>query len=178
MKEKPMEISIGDYGRHIFDVMAKEDPAHMPDHFKSIREKAEPLVRELLRLNSEMQPSGYRIIGYKDASGKKQLSERQRIAIAQKRLWGVEAGELAETDFLWLYKDLDYEMHVGEQPPCSVEYIKKDTIGVNVDVWSTDVTVKVSKDTLVLRAPADWQENKELYGSWDYWLEQADKLGI
>jgi len=174
---KPKEIAVGDYGRFMFESMLKETPEQMGKHWASIREKAEPLVRELLRLNSEMKPGSYRIIGYKDATGKEQLADHQRVKKAQEQLWGVKAGELAETDFLWLL-DSDYEMHIGEQPPCNIEYIKKDAIGVNVDVWSNDVTVKISKNTLVLKAPTDWEEKEEVYSSWEYWLEQAAKLGI
>lgn len=157
--------------------MLKETPEQMGKHWASIREKAEPLVRELLRLNSEMKPGGYRIIGYTDASGKKQLSDHQQVRNAQKELWGIKASEATENDLVWLI-DSDYEMYIEEQPPCSIEYVKKDAIGVNVDIWGDDVTVKVSKNTLILKAPADWKEKEELYSSWNYWLEQADKLGI
>jgi len=93
---KPMEITVGMYGSCIFESMLKETPEQMGAHWASIREKAEPLVRELLRLNSEMKPSSYRIIGLKDASGKEQLSSPQRVRKAQKKLWGIKASEVAE----------------------------------------------------------------------------------
>lgn len=175
---KPMEITIGDYGRFMFESMLKDTPEQMGTHWASIRVKAEPLVRELLRLNSEMKPDGYRLIGYKDESGKIHLSDHQRVRKAQEQLWGVKAGELTDNDWLWLHDDSDYEMHIGEHQPCRIEYIKNDTIGVNVDIRGHDVIIKVSKNTLVLKAPADWEAKEDVYNSWEYWLEQADKLGI
>lgn len=169
------EIDVGAYGRMMFEQMTSANSNNI-DHWESIRAKAEPLVRELIKLNEEMKPTGYNILGYSE-KGKKKLSKHERIDAAQEKLWKVEASTLKVGDLVWLV-DSDHEMYIVQSQPCPVEYKKKDTIGVSIDMWGEDVIVKIHKTDEVFKAPADFDEKEELYTSEKYWLKQADKLGI
>lgn len=172
-----MEIKIGHYGRMMFEIMTGKDSGLQ--HWESIRARAEPLVRELLRLNEEMKPNGgYQITGYINEKGKKKLSKHERIDLAQQKLWGVPAEELKVGDKVWLPSSTDHEMYVGQNSPCPVEFIKGDIVGVEVDMWGEEIIVKIHKSTKVLRAPNDWKEKEPLYCSDEYWLEQAEKFNL
>ncbi len=172
-----MEVTIGEYGRMMFEMMVG-GKKNMPDHWKSIANKAEPLVRELIKLNDEMKPGSYDIIGYKGTDGKKKLSKHERIRLAQKRLWGTKAGTLKEGERLWLCSNYDIEMYIGEQSPAPVEFVKKDSIAIEMQGCNYEYMVRVDADELVLKAPDDFFDKEEEYTSDKFWLEQADELGI
>lgn len=169
-----MEISVGQYGHYMFETMCGQ-PEDMPPHWRSIREKAEPLVAELIRLNDEMKPNGYKLTGQLPG-GKIQQTEFNRIRKTQELLWGVEASALND-DLVWLV-DSDYEMYIHQDSPCPVEFIKKDgTVVVSVGDYRGQVC-RLRPTDVVLRAPSDWEENESTYNKKHYWLEQADRLGI
>jgi len=178
-----MEITVGDYGRAMFEMMMsypKNNPNgyYDPPHWASIREKAEPLVRELLRLNEEMKPSGYRLIGYTDNTGKIHLPKHERAQLAQKQLWGVVADTLKIGDRVWLL-DSDYDMQVDEQEPGVVEFINEHNVGVEISGFNHEFIARVGKKQTVIKAPSDWddEDGNEKY-DFTWWLEQADRLGI
>ncbi len=174
-----MEISIGDYGRMMFEMMTATDD-YPPDHWLSIKLDAEPLVRRLIALNTEMEvdgkKGGYKIVGYKEGD-KKKLSEYERIVLAQKKMLTVKAKSLKEGDRIW-YSDGDIEMHIGEQDPAPVIDVTKKAVYVEMDGCNYEYIVQVGKEEDVLKAPEDWHAHSEKYGSAEYWLEQADRLGI
>lgn len=170
-----MELKVGEYGRHLFEIMTSKKNSQS-DHWESIRKKAEPLVRELIKLNSEMKGGGYQIVGYTDESGKEKLSEFKRIEMAQDKLWKVKASSLKKGDKVWLFGD-EPEMYIRETEPGTVEEVGKEWIYVELYDWE-EYTKKIHKHAEVLRAPKDWKKKEELYTSDEYWLKQADKLKI
>lgn len=173
-----MEIDVDDYGKHLFSSML-EKKGTAGQHWESIRSKAEPLVRELIRLNSEMKGGGYKLVGYKDESGKEILPDHKRITKAQEELWSVYTADLKVGDRIWLLNDCDFEMHIGEQEPGKVEEVTGKAVYVELYSWE-EFTQKLpkNKNTKVLRAPKNWEDKEEEYTSDEYWLKQADKLGI
>lgn len=72
-----MEISVGNFGRMMFEVMLGGGK-HIPEHWDSIRSEVEPLVRQLLMLNSKMAGGGYQIYGYVGDDGEMVLSEFEK----------------------------------------------------------------------------------------------------
>lgn len=171
-----MELTIGDYGKYLFEQMTKDKKHNNSDHWESIRKKSEPLVRELIKLNSEMKGGGYILVGYVDESGKEKLPDHKRILLAQEKLWNVKVSKLAKGDRVWLNGD-EPEMYIGQDEPGVVEAVSKEWVYVTLRNWE-DYTKKIHTHAEVLRAPKDWMKNEELYSSDKYWLEQADKLGI
>jgi hypothetical protein len=182
VSKKKMELTVGQYGDHLFEMMVGRgvsNPGYCPDHWESIRAEAEPLVRRLIALNDEMKGGGYSIVGYHgaDAGGRKKLPLVERILLAQKKLWLVKAGDLREGDLVWLYKDYDIEMYIEENDPVAVTEITKK--GVYLDhPFERHGTYRISPDAEVFRAPDDWEEKQHVYQTQDYWVEQADRLGI
>ncbi len=173
-----MEIEIGDYGKYLFQQMVKEEQYRTNDHWESIRKKAEPLVRELIKLNSAMKGGGYKLVGYVDDSGKTKLPDHKRIKLVQEKLWKVSSDKLKTGDKIWLLED-EPEMYIGQDDPGKVDDVTDKNVYVELYNWE-EYTQKLekNKDYFVLRAPKDWDDNEELYSSDEYWLQQADKLGI
>lgn len=169
-----MEIKIGDYGRMIFEMILGEK--NLPDHWKSIHQEAKPLVLQLLSLNEKMENGGYNIVGYQDETGNKKLSEKERLKLTEKELFGVFADQLNKGDYVWLFEDPEFEMYVGEHDPIYVDYVAENFVLLDhpYDRYSS---YKISKKTMVLKAPKDWMQNQSFYSN-EWWLEQADKLGI
>ena len=147
-----METTIGNYGRMIFEMMCVKNG--LPDHWESIKTKAQPLVQELIRLNSEMKPVGYDIIGTYDENGRKKLSKSKRIEIAQEMMWQVEATTLKTKDLVWINSG-DYEMYIGQQDPGIVEDVTKKCIYVSTDYFGNSQLTKLFKGDKVLKAPDD-----------------------
>ena len=98
--------------------------------------------------------------------------------MAQKRLWGVKAGTLKEGDKLWLCSNYDVEMYIGEQSPAPVEFVKKDSIAIEMEGMNCEYMIRVDAQELVLKAPDDFNDKEDVYTSDKFWLEQADELGI
>lgn len=170
-----MEISIGDYGRHLFEQMTNKKNGL--SHWDSIRAEAKPLVEKLLELNQKMEGGGYQIIGIKDKSGKKVLSQAARIKKAQMQ-WECEAGTLKEGDRIWLHDNYDHEMYIGQNDPVEVMDITKKGIYLEMNGFNCEYVQQISVDEKVLKAPADFLDKEDEYTSDEYWLEQADKMGI
>ena len=172
-----MELTVAEYGRHLFSTMLSKNGSS-GEHWESIREKAEPLVRQLIKLNSEMKNGGYNLVGYVDEYGKEKLPDHKRISLTQEKLWKVSTSELKQGDKIWLINE-EPEMYIGETDPAPVDEITDKNVYITLNHWD-DYTEKLknSKSYFVLRAPKDWSKNQELYSSDEYWLEQADKLGI
>lgn len=166
-----MEINVAAYGKIMFEMMTSEYK-DLPKHWQSIYVKAEPLVKELIRLNNEMSNGGYEIYGCKNNLGEPILSKWDKINKAQKQLWGIKANKLKKGDLVWL---IDNDMTIQENP-CHVEYKHKDYVAVEIP--HLNYVEKVRLDEVVLKAPSDWNEKKQLYTSDNYWLEQAAKLGL
>jgi hypothetical protein len=175
--ELSMEISIGDYGRMMFEIMNGKYK-DMPEHWQSISKEAEPLVKQLLALNAKMTNGGYEIIGVKDEKGKKKLSKFERIQKAQKE-WEVSASTLKEGDQIWLLSAYsDHEMYIGQDDPVTVQDVTKKGVYVEMQGCNYEFTECVRLTDKVLKAPADFDNREELYTSDEFWLEIADKLGI
>jgi hypothetical protein len=177
-----MEITIGDYGCMIFEMMTGQSRLrNMPEHWASIAKEATPLVEQLLALNQKMKSreGGYSIVGYKDKTGKVVRSEHERISMAQKKSWCATAGELKEGDLFWVNDGRsDIEMYIGQDDPVQVDEITKKGVYFEMQHCGGEHTEKIGLDTKVLKAPADFEEKEDLYTSKKYWLEQADKMGI
>lgn len=169
-----MEVTIGDYGRMMFEMMTGKYK-DMPEHWRSIYGKAEPMIRQLVELNNEMKGGGYRIVGYiKD--GKKVLSGWEAVRLAQKRLWGAKIGDLKIGDLVWLLED--HDMCIGSNDPCPIEYIHKNYVAVEVPHMGGEHIEKIHPTEIVLKAPDDWKEKEMLYTSDSYWVDKANELGI
>lgn len=173
-----MEMTLFDYGGHLFNVMASNEIRYIK-HWESIREKAEPLVRKLIRLNNEMEGGGYQIVGYTDVGGKKKLSKYERIDRSQKKLWGVKASKLKIGERVWLCNNEEHEMYINQnEDPVYVHDISKKGIYIEMLGLGGEYIITIPKNELVLKAPDDFDLKLEEYCSEKYWLEQADKLGI
>ena len=172
-----MEVNIGDYGRMMFEMMTGTR-SNMPDHWESISKEAEPLVRQLIDLNIKMKNGGYNIVGYKDKEGKKKLSKFERIKQAQKA-WEVSADTLKEGDQIWLVSTYsDHEMYIGQDDPVIVQDVTKNGVYVEMQGCNYEFTTCVRLTDKVLKAPADFDDREDEYGSDEYWLGVAEKLGI
>lgn len=179
-----MEISVGDYGRMIFEMsIGERDRKNLPDHWKAIVDEAEPLVRKLLALNDKMaavsHDGGYKIHGYIDKKGKKSkkiLSDFERIRQAVVKSWEVKTDTLKEGDTVFLHKD--YDIPAENYPydgATTVNMINKGRFFVDHPLDRHGVYE--IRDEEVLKAPADYDDNNE-YQSQEYWLAKATELGI
>jgi hypothetical protein len=168
-----IEITIGQYGRMMFEMMTSNDARELPKHWASIRAEAEPLVRQLIALNARMSGSGreggYTLTDYTE-NGKPVLSAASRIDIAQIRLWGVKGSDLKVGDRVWVNGDLEESLGY-------VEFITEHYVCIDM---GRDGMTKFHKTQNCLRAPADFRANEDIddrFGR-DYWLARADELGI
>jgi hypothetical protein len=166
-----MEISIGDYGRMMFEEMTSAKSGCL--HWDSIRDEAKPLVHKLLELNNKMKNAPYQIVGIKE-NGKKVLSKAKRIEKAQVQMWGYKACVLKEGDYVWLNDNNDHEMYIRQDDPVKVIDITKKGIYLAMH----DIIERINIDENILLAPADFHGKEESYTSDEYWLKQADALGI
>jgi hypothetical protein len=173
MAKDKIELQIEEYGRVLFRAMTEGDE-HASSFWSNIRAEAKPLVEQLIALNDKLEGGGYELVGMV-SKGKVKLTRLQRIKEAQKKLWGVAARKVKEGDYVWLCENYDLEMYVGEDDPLPVDTVKKDYIIVD---RHRDGMERVAGDEIVLLAPVDFDENEAKYGTDEYWLEQADKLGI
>jgi len=165
-----MEISVGDYGRMIFEMtVAEKYGNNLPEHWQSILAEAEPLVRKLLELNKKMtvdgKPGGYRIHGYiEKVKGKKKkvLSDHQKIREAQRRVL-VEAKTLQEGDRFWLFENYDFEMYVGQDDPLVVSEVTKKAVYFGMShMGGGHHTESISLTEKVLKAPDFFKEEEEI----------------
>ena len=70
-------------------------------------------------------------------------------------------------------------MHIGQEEPLVVEVVDDNWIAVETEEAPHCYRLlKIGKSETVLKAPKDWEENEKMYSEDEYWLEQADKLGI
>lgn len=177
-KNKKMEMKIGEYAKHLFEIMVGDDRyfgGRGPEHWESIRAEAEPLVKQLIALNDKMSNGGYSIVGYKK-EGKKVLSKSERIREAQKQLWEVEANTLKVGDYVF-YDEGEETSYVDDAVgPWKVDDVSIKGVYIDVQHCGGWHTAKITKDEKVIKAPDDWDDNGMYTDEW--WLEQADKLGI
>ena len=169
-----MEVSVGDYGRMMFEMMVGEK--HLPDHWESIKAEAEPLVRKLLALNAKMSSGGYEIHGYSD-KGKTVLSVQEKVEAAQRRFL-IPASELQEGDSFWLFDNQEHEMYVGQDDPFIVEDVTKKGIYYEASHLGGRHTERIDPDEKVLKAPdcfKNFDENNDRkqreFTSDEYWLK-------
>jgi hypothetical protein len=180
-----MEISVGDYGRMMFEMMIAEKYGNLPEHWKSIQAEAEPLVRQLLELNKKMlvdgKPGGYEIHGYveKGKKKKKVRSKFERIRMAQEHGLKVKASSLKIGDRIWMLPAFsDHEMYVGQDDPVPITDIgRTGTIYVEMQGCNYEYPATVNPTDDVLKAPKDWDDNDD-YRTDEYWLARADKFGF
>ena len=169
-----MEIEIGDYGQIIFEMMVG-DTGELPDHWARARHRAEPLVRQLIRLNGELR-LGYELIGYKDDNGKLILSKAQKIDKAQKT-WAVPAKELKIGDQVWLLDSRYDNMRIENRQPGTVTHKIKNIITIEILIsYGRWEAAKIQEKDYVLKAPPDWEKNQDRYSSDEYWLEIYEQL--
>jgi hypothetical protein len=170
-----MEVSIGEFGRMIFEMVA-ERPQYAPAHWRSIQHEAAPLVKQLLALNKKMdQP--YEIIGVEKENGKKSLSQMERIKLAQIKLWGRKAGELKVGNQIWLYNNCDHEMYITQDSPVKIIDRTDKFVYVEMRGCNYEFILNLKHGTLVLLAPNDFEDDGP-YTQREYWLNRADELGI
>ena len=171
------EVTLGQYGRMIFEIMAGKPDDHMPEHWKSIEAEARPLVLQLLAINNKMSNGGYNIHG-QYVNGKKVLSKQERIGRAMWHDWNTPAPNLKMGDRLWVSHG-DIEMDPFGEEPAPVEYIKGEgnerVVGID---RGRDGVYKLGPCDKVLKAPSDYDDREDEYQSDDYWLKRADVLGI
>jgi hypothetical protein len=150
-----MEVSVGDYGRMIFEMMVAEK--HLPDHWQSIKAEAEPLVRKLLALNAKMSNGGYEIHGHND-KGKKVLSAHEKIKAAQSRCL-VPARDLREGDRFWLFDD--YNDTFNDDHPFVVEDVTKRGIYYEARHLGGRHTERIDSTEMILKAPDCFKNDDE-----------------
>lgn len=202
-----MEVSLSEYGRMMFEMMCGKKN-NMPDHWASIAAEATPLVMQLIALNEKMvvdgKAGGYEVIGAPDKTGKKKLSKRRRIELAQEKDLLTTAGSLKVGDHFWLHKHYDHEMYVGEHEPVRADDITAKGIYFDMPHCGGSHMERIGPNDKVLKAPGcfgDWPaptafSNKEItedeyreqararyaeqerFTSDEYWLKRAEELGL
>jgi hypothetical protein len=70
------------------------------------------------------------------------------------------------------------EMYVSETEPAKVDAVNEKNVYLEMKGCGGEFMVKIERNKYVLKAPKDWYEKEKKYTSDEYWLEQADKLGI
>ena len=170
-----MEITVEDYGKILFQVLATDFCRTIPDHWKSIQDKATPLIEKLIALNDEMINGGYQIVGQKNKNGKKVLSKFEKISRAQELLWGTQINHLKVNDLIWTIDD-EPEMYINQDNPGVV--LSKDEKHYFIEIQERIFKFSVDDTNLFLVAPKDWEEKEDLYTSEEYWLEKAIELNL
>lgn len=170
-----MEITVEDYGKILFRVLATDFCRTIPDHWKSIQDKATPLIEKLIALNDEMINGGYQIVGHKK-NGKKVLSEYEKIEEAQRLLWGTQIKFLKVNDLVWTTNRNEPEMYIYQDEPGVV--LSKDDKYFFIEIQERIFKFSVDDTDLFLVAPKDWKEKENLYVSKNYWLEKALELNL
>lgn len=176
-----MQLSIGDYGKFLFELMLgpKKD---LSKHWQSIADEARPLVQKLLELNQKMSTGGYELYGYlKD--GKMVDPNWIRIFNAQAKTWQVPANSLKEGDLIWIpneYSQFEFDspLEVAEITKKSILLVRPGQSLEDNDLRATDGPVRISLNDTVFKVPEDFEENQEQYESGDYWLALANAYGI
>ena len=168
-----MEISVGDYGKVMFEMMQRCDDK-MPANWLSIAEQARPLVNQLIALKDSMNRIGsveksYDIYSVRVGSVLSVSKAQRRLEIIH-RSFGCKASELKEGDLVWL----DARDVGMEDPKC---------VAITTDLYVAiedeyDRFVKVRKDEVVLRAPKGFLEDRDTYFSDEYWLGQEASIGV
>jgi hypothetical protein len=170
-----MEISIGDYGRMMFEMMIGKSN-DLPDHWLSIKADAEPLVRKLLELNNQMVvdgiPSGYEIHGHTDNS-KPVLSKLEKIILAQKQ-YAVPASTLQVGDKFWLIDNSDFEMYVVQDEPVVVDEITKKGVYFEMRHFGGRHVERIDLNELVVIAPNPLTEEFTSDSFWISLYEQKE----
>lgn len=161
-----MELKVKEYAALLFENMLNTNNTGL-EHWESIRAEAEPLVRQLVALNSKMKGGGYQLYGFK-VDDKPVLARHQRVSEAQRRTLGVQAGTLKPGDRCWVG-----EMSIGFDYPATVLTIEKDTVAIEVE---EDRLYRAHKTETVYKAPDDFEDEWDVED--DYWVKIADKLGI
>ena len=169
-----MEITVGDYGRMMFEAMTSKKSDIK--HWDSIRDEAKSLVNQLLALNEKMEGGGYKIIG--TVNGKKNLSDYERIELAQQKMWTVKAKTLKDGDYIWCGDGDGSMMTPGTDGPAKVVEVTKKNVYVEIRGCNFEFITQIGLDEEVIKAPKDFFDKEEQYESDEWWLEQADRLGI
>lgn len=170
-----METSIGEYGKMMFEQMigVSDQYRGRPDHWESIREKAEPLVRELVKLNEEMTGGGYTLVGYKTKDNKPVKTSYQRIDEAQVKMWGINPNDVKDGDRIFFrggdigYAYGDYDTPVHAKLIDGSLYVEH--------LWGKGY---MPVDGQIIKVPDDFDEYNDKYWSDEYWLKIADDLGL
>ncbi len=203
-----MEITIGTYGRMIFQLALNENKK-LPKHWESVIDEARPLVLQLLALNDKISVDGgksklYEIIGLPEKDGKPKLSTQEKIKLAQEKNLLTTASTLVIGDLFWLC-DHDYEMSIGGNDPVEVSDVSANGIYFEMPYCGDEHTVRISPNQKIYKAP-DWfgdyrkacdrmhkgeislddfaDIQKEFYArrkeftSKDYWLRLAKELDL
>lgn len=170
-----MEISVGDYGRFLFENLVGTRKDHSNRQWEAIRAEAEPLVRQLLALNEKLEYP-YELTGY-HTQGKKKLSRFEKIRLAQDKELTVRVSQLREGDEVWLVEP-DFDMEVDGRSTVFVKEITENSVYVehpHVRLGGTYRMPKTSQEK-VLRKPADWYVLR--MDEDDYWLKRAEEMGL
>lgn len=176
-----MEVSVGDYGRMMFEMMVGQNSFNGIEHWSSIKSEAEPLVRKLLALNNKMSNGGYTIHGYLAESEKQQkvLSKWEKIEAAQKRVL-VPTSTLQEGDKFWLFYADEYEMFVHRDDPATVEDVTKKAVYYEIRGHHNG---RLNLDDQIIKAPdcfkkddEDSIQQQEEFKSDAYWLKVYESI--
>lgn len=176
-----MEVSIGDFGRMIFEMMTEDKrmpnfEKHIPDHWASIADEAKPLVEQLLALNEKMPNGGYDIVGHNQT-----MTQMERIEKAQIKLLGIPAKEVKPGEGVWKINDngpLEGQYPFEDGPNAIMDHENDGTIYFSTRIWSEDVMIPTSGNEIVIREPDDYEDDPGKYATAKFWLKEAEKLGI
>ena len=162
---KIMEVTFGDYGRMMFENML--NPGRQIPHWESIRAEAEPLVRQLVELNSKMSTGGYQLYGH--INGKEVFRKSDYASEAIKLTWGVPVSKLKKGDLVCVT--------CNDVTPMSLEdHLRIDAIGDRYIYGDNGYALDI--DDMAIKIPDDWDENYKQYISEKYWLDIAKEKGV
>lgn len=102
------------------------------------------------------------------------MTEYQRIRALQEKLYGVPAREINKGEWVWKVNDdgpLEGSPAFEDDPNAQMDHADGDRIFFRTSVWGENVFMETSPDEIVIRKPADFEENYDQYVSGEYWLE-------
>ena len=171
-----MEISLGQYGKMIFEMCLGTNEASMSDHWKSMIALARPHVQALVDLNEKNV--GYTITNI-SKKGRKVLPRRERIKRAMERMMEVDACTLREGDRIFLHKDYDmpHENILNGDTPIKVEIVHGNRIIVEHPQGRRAGVYEIDLGEKVLKVPENWDEDSDCQSE-EYWLAKADEFEI
>jgi hypothetical protein len=106
------------------------------------------------------------------------MIDYELIESAQNKLWRVSTKNIKNGDLFWLLSSSGYEpeMYITDNMPLIAEKVSDFRIYFKIDNMFD--SIEISDRAFVYKAPPDFNQNKELYQSPEYWIDKAKELNL